>query len=611
MATPQYTIKVGADSSDYFCREVTISDKQKGFEVGDNSQSKLGLVKDSDYNISDDYQYPVLVRRTGDSLKGTTASIESQELRKGKTKSAPRKGNSSSEGSLDYELSPETYDDIFEAALRGEWKIWVSDSKVKGLDDAEYVKSKTNLDNFVYTDGTFESKIRPNGDMLEDLPAGKHETKLLSNITDDTFSVVKVSDVNKIEVHELTCGEHDIRYNVLKHFGGVKNDDLFQNFEHLAVNTVSLSVTPGQIITGSFSFMGSNNPEIVQWGSDYTLEKKFIASIAEADGYFTYNEETKVYTVATPQPTSETFGNGTYYTNTANGCVKKLENHLLKDTTTVRTNAEVMTWLAKLPEKGTNTEQYTAREGFLYINGERVRYGSNLTFELNNGLNKVFAIFEKDAISMSALQLDITGQLEAYLIKGYSEKLYQLAVQDKDVEIVFCFQDREEDPEALYVVQIFKTKFTDTDVSSGAEELQVTFPYQSFEEKACRMLRIRKRRARSITFDAESMNKITVAFTTVPPIAPVDGQDITCSVKVDGGEVAATIDTTSFATKGTVDYTFAAISQGEAEKDVEFVITYNDISMVKTYSVAAAKSNSTDPDPSTDPADTNTDPSNP
>ena len=611
MATPQYTIKVGADSSDYFCREVTISDKQKGFEVGDNSQSKLGLVKDSDYNISDDYQYPVLVRRTGDSLKGTTESIESQELRKGKTKSAPRKGNSSSEGSLDYELSPETYDDIFEAALRGEWKIWVSDSKVKGLDDAEYVKSKTNLDNFVYTDGTFESKIRPNGDMLEDLPAGKHETKLLSNITDDTFSVVKVSDVNKIEVHELTCGEHDIRYNVLKHFGGVKNDDLFQNFEHLAVNTVSLSVTPGQIITGSFSFMGSNNPEIVQWGSDYTLAKKFIASIAEADGYFTYNEETKVYTVADPQPTSETFGAGTYYTNTANGCVKKLENHLLKDTTTVRTNAEVMTWLAKLPEKGTNTEQYTAREGFLYINGERVRYGSNLTFELNNGLNKVFAIFEKDAISMSALQLDITGQLEAYLIKGYSEKLYQLAVQDKDVEIVFCFQDREEDPEALYVVQIFKTKFTDTDVSSGAEELQVTFPYQSFEEKACRMLRIRKRRARSITFDAESMNKITVAFTTVPPIAPVDGQDITCSVKVDGEEVAATIDTTSFATKGTVDYTFAAISQGEAEKDVEFVITYNDISMVKTYSVAAAKSNSTDPDPSTDPADPNTNPSNP
>ena len=371
-----------------------------------------------------------------------------------------------------------------------------------------------------------------------------------------------------------------------------------------------MSVTPGQIITGSFSFMGSNNPEIVQWGSDYTLAKEFIQSIADANGYFTYDEDTDVYTVADPQPTSSSFGSDTYYTNTANGCVKKLENKLLKNLTDVRTNAEVMTWLAKLPEKGTSTEQYTAREGFLYINGERVRYGSNLSFELNNGLNKVFAIFEKDAISMSALQLDITGSLGAYLIKGYSEKLYQLAVQDKDVEVVFCFQDREEDPEALYVVQIFKTKFTDTDVSSGAEELEVTFPFQSFEEKAMRLLRIRKRRPRSIAFDAESKAKITVDFSTIPPLAPVDGQDISCIAKVDGTEIETTLDTTNFATTGKVDYTFEAIAQGEAEKNVEFVVTYNGISKVKTYTLAVAESGNSDPDPTTDP-DPNTDPSNP
>lgn len=590
MATPQYTIKVGADSSDYFSREVTISDKAKGYEVGDNSLSALGLMKDSDANISDDYQYPVLVRRTGDSLKGSTESIESQELRKGKTKSAPRKGNSSSEGSFDYELSPETYDDIFEAALRGEWKEWKSDSKVKGLGDANWSKSKTNLDDYVYTDGTFESKIRENGDMMEDLPVGKHETTLLSNITDDTFSVIKVNDTNKVEVHELTCGEKDIRYNVLKHFGGVKDDDLFQSFEHLAVNTVSMSVTPGQIITGSFSFMGSNNPEIVQWGSNYTLAKEFVQKVADDDGYYTYNDTTKVYSVADPQPTSSTFTPNTYYTHTANGCVKKLENRILQKGGTRNTDVlsidDVMVWLANLPEKGTSTEQYTAREGFLYINGERVRYGSNLSFELNNGLNKIFAIFEKDAISMSALQLDITGSLGAYLIKGYSEKLYQLAVQDKDVEVVFCFQDREEDPEALYVVQIFKTKFTDTDVSSGAEELEVTFPFQSFEEKAMRMLRIRKRKPRSITFDATSKAKITVEFSTAPVIAPVDGTDISCSARVDGTDIEVTLDSTNFAS-GTVDYTFTAIEAGAADKTVDFVVTYNGQSIAKTYTVAA------------------------
>ena len=57
MATPQYTIKVGADSSDYFSREVTISDKVKGYNVGDNDTSVLGLMKDSDLNVSDDYLY--------------------------------------------------------------------------------------------------------------------------------------------------------------------------------------------------------------------------------------------------------------------------------------------------------------------------------------------------------------------------------------------------------------------------------------------------------------------------------------------------------------------------------------------------------------------------
>jgi len=600
MATPQYTIKVGADSSDYFSREVTISDKVKGYEVGDNDASVLGLMKDSDLNVSDDYQYPVLVRRTGDSLKGTTESIESNELRKGKTKSAPRKGNSSSEGSLDYELSPETYDDIFEAALRGEWKLWISDSKVKGLNDADWVKSKSNLDGWTYDDGKFESKIRKNGDMMEDLPAGQHQTLLLSNITDTTTdSVVKVSDKNKIEVHELTCGEQDIRYNVLKHFGGVKDDDLFQSFEHLAVNTVSLSVTPGQIITGSFGFMGSNNPEIVQWGSDYTVAKQYNATIATENGYYTYDATTKTYSVANPQPSSQSdIDTGNYYTNTANGCVKKLEGRILKPAslTTVRTNAEVMTWLAALPEKGTSTLQYTAREGFLYINGERVRYGSNLTFELNNGLNKIFAIFEKDAISVSALQLDITGQLEAYLIKGYSEKLYQLAVQDKDVEIVFCFQDREEDPEALYVVQIFKTKFTDTDVSSGAEELQVSFPYQSFEEKAVRMLRLRKRRVRAFGFvpevEGEDNGTLTVSFTTPPTVDGVvtapTSDEITCSITVDGTDVTTTYDTTSFSTDGTVAFTFDKIEKpSTGSKVVKVVVTYNGYSKAAEYSVDA------------------------
>lgn len=585
MATPQYTIKTGADSSDYFSREVTISDKSKGYNVDDSSLSQLGLVKDVDSNISDDYSYPVLVRRTGDSLKGSTESIESQELRKGRTKSAPRKGNSSSEGSLDFELSPETYDDILEAALRGEWKEWVSDSKVRGLDDnGEWQMSGSNLDKLTYADGMFESRIKQNGDMLEEDKETKHETKLLSNTTSADFSVIKVSDVKKFEVHELTCGTQDIRYSVLKHYGGVKDDDLFQSFEHLAVNTMSLSVTPGQIITGSFGFMGSNNPEIVQWGNQYSPAKEFI----DGETYYECDESKPKYeqfTEATPQPTAETFVKDKYFLKYPCGVVKQLSKRLLSGkgaSASTKEDVDVMHWLDDLPQKGTSTDQYTAREGFLYINGERVRYGSNLTFELNNGLEKTFAIFEKDAISMSPLTLDITGNLGAYLIKGYSEKLYQLAVQDKNIELVFCFQDKEENPEALYLFQIFKAKFTDTDVSTGAEQLEVSFPYQSFEEKAVRILRTRMRKARSIEFDTETKGKITVDFTTKPVDTPTV-KDTTCKVTVDGVEVAATLNTDDFETSGKVSFTFDAIDV--SAKVIDFVVTYNGNAISKEYNL--------------------------
>lgn len=585
MATPQYTIKTGADSSDYFSREVTISDKSKGYNVDDSSLSQLGLVKDVDSNISDDYSYPVLVRRTGDSLKGSTESIESQELRKGRTKSAPRKGNSSSEGSLDFELSPETYDDILEAALRGEWKEWVSDSKVRGLDDnGEWQMSGSNLDKLTYADGMFESRIKQNGDMLEEDKETKHETKLLSNTTSADFSVIKVSDVKKFEVHELTCGTQDIRYSVLKHYGGVKDDDLFQSFEHLAVNTMSLSVTPGQIITGSFGFMGSNNPEIVQWGNQYSPAKEFI----DGETYYECDESKPKYeqfTEADPQPTAETFVKDKYFLKYPCGVVKQLSKRLLSGkgaSASTKEDVDVMHWLDDLPQKGTSTDQYTAREGFLYINGERVRYGSNLTFELNNGLEKTFAIFEKDAISMSPLTLDITGNLGAYLIKGYSEKLYQLAVQDKNIELVFCFQDKEENPEALYLFQIFKAKFTDTDVSTGAEQLEVSFPYQSFEEKAVRILRTRMRKARSIEFDTENKGKITVDFTTKPVDTPTV-KDTTCKVTVDGVEVAATLNTDDFETSGKVSFTFDAIDV--SAKVIDFVVTYNGNAISKEYNL--------------------------
>lgn len=503
--TPQYTIKVGADSVDYFSREVTASD----VAAGTFTEDQIGLIQGETVESGDDiFNYPVLIRRTGDSFKGSTESIESNELRKGRTKSAPRKGNSSAEGSLDFELSPETYDDILEAALRGKWTKWISDTN-SATNIAEAGEEKDTFE-----DGTFLSKetsyatgeavITKNhkrlwatsaelttikADIKADAEAKGIDTSKWTEADyakDQRYPVI-VSDAD-LEVAELTCGTNDVKYAVLKHFGGVEGDDLYQEFQHMAVNTMSLSVTPGQIVTGSFGFMGANNPDVVQRGvtKDGIIESVENPTTGYADG------------------------------DTPKGLIKVLsawQEHESRFATS-KDPAAVKAWIDNLPEKGTSSDQYTAREGFLYINGERVRYGSNLDFSLDNGLNKTFAIFEKDAIATSPMTLDVTGTLGVYLIKGYSENLYNLATQDKDVEVLFCFQEKEEDPESMYVVQIFKTKFTDTDLSSGAETLEVSFPFQSFEERACRIFRLRKRAPKKVVV-ADDNATLTVTFNDI------------------------------------------------------------------------------------------------
>lgn len=68
--------------------------------------------------------------------------------------------------------------------------------------------------------------------------------------------------------------------------------------------------------------------------------------------------------------------------------------------------------------------QFTAREGFLYINGIQIHFANNLTFNLDNGLSKKFAIFESNAIAVSPLTLNISGDLKTYLVHNgtYVEK---------------------------------------------------------------------------------------------------------------------------------------------------------------------------------------------
>lgn len=416
----QHNLKTGADSDIIYTREVT-----------DKKSVNFSKLKTTDGV----YKFPMLSRSTGNSVSGSTETIESNELRKGRVKSAPRRGNSSAEGSHDLELSPTTFDDLLEAGLRGEWRRWISDTD-----------SAINLDHDAFNPGFFLTRcINPEENEYN------HDKNFGARRLINDGAIGHEDGLLKVPagvvIHELTCGTTDIKYSLLKKFGGVDGEDLYQEYKHIAVNTLSLSVQIGAIVTGSFGLIGNNNPKLM------------TEDVARA--YFGGEDTDK-------------FEDGV---TTGNA------------------------FIDNLPVKSTDTDQFTSREGDLWINGKNITFATNLTFELNNGLEKKYAIFVKNAISTSPLSLDITGDLTTYLVAGESDELYNSGIDDETNEIIFQFQDKEKDPEFIYLFQIFQTKIGDQGLtSSGADTFDQSEPWSSFGERAVRIFRIALPKVREVEF---------------------------------------------------------------------------------------------------------------
>lgn len=424
----QHNLKSGADSQLFFTREVT-----------DKSSGDYGKLKTKDGV----YRFPYLTRMTGDSIKGSTEAIESNELRPGRTASKKRLGNESTEGSLDIELSPTTFDDNIAAVFKNEWKPWVSDKT-----------SAINLDKEACPEGFFLTRAYDTESKDEfGNWGGNYESKgLLKPRRLLNFGTPETSD-GLIEVpegtvvHELTCGSADIKYDVLRKLGGVEDEDLYQDYPHMAIDSMSLDVPLGGIVTGSFNFVGAKNPKRLNesdtrigYGGDSV--NKFV------DGVTTGNK-----------------------------------------------------FINSLPKKSTDTDQFTSLVGNFWFNGKNLTVLQSLNFQIGNNLQKKYALFVKPAISTASNKLDVTGSMSTYVVFGETEELYNSAIDNSTNEIMFLLQDKEKDPEALYLFQIFKSSFEAPDSNSnGGDSYEDSYNFTSFEERAVRILRIELPKVRDSEF---------------------------------------------------------------------------------------------------------------
>jgi hypothetical protein len=391
------------------------------------------------------------------------------------------------------ELSPTTFDDLLEAALRNNWKRWTSDTN-----------SAINLDHTAFNDGFFLTRCVNEAEDEYNHDKNFGARRLLDIGTPETAGGMLKVPAGCV-VHELTCGSKDIKYSLLKKFGGVDGEDLYQEFKHIAVNTLSLSVQIGAIVTGSFGMMGTNNPKLM------------TEDVARANFG---GEDTDRF------EDGETTGNS---------------------------------FIENLPVKSTDTDQFTSREGDLWINGKNITFATNLTLELNNGLEKKYAIFVKDAISTQPLSLDITGDLTTYLVAGYSDELYNSGIDDETNEIIFQFQNKEKDPDFIYLFQIFQTKIGDQNLSaSGADTFDQSEPWNSFGERALRIFRVALPKVRDIEFNpstAQNAHWYDQGSYTITPNAAVVASDITgkINVLVSGKNSVGEVVSEQVITSATVD----------------------------------------------------------
>ena len=576
---PTFNLKTGADSDLIVAREIT--------KTTDSNHGKIKRKEGI-------FRFPYLTRRTGDTLTGTTENIESNELKHGRTKSAPRKGTSSSSGDINFEFSSETFDDMMEAAFRGKWKRWVSDSKV--WNGTKYADSPSNKKGNAYSDGYFATKCATS--------AGGKKLIFDGSGSGDSQGLIECAKNGQgFIIHELNSETEDIKYSLLRKYGGQTGEDLWQEFTHCALNTMSLSVEINSIITGSFGIMGTNNPKLAN--SD-EIAREFegrIAEITESDalidkGTFsitaTYAKNDVVYYKASAD------AEGYYYK-----CFSPVSTAGAWTGDTNWSKLESYEYFNEIPDHATDTMQFTAREGFLYINGKRIEFAQSLSFSLDNGLTQKFAIFVPNAISTTPLALDITGDLSTYLVGGDSnaKQMFNDAIANETIELLFCLQDKLEDPTALYVFQIFNAKNTENSVNGNGEDtFDMSLPWQSFGEQACRVFRIMLPRiteleAQEVTAGTPTGNPNQIALL---PNIELEARDVVPSefeitATLNGADAAAALnfqdpaldDDPTSDNYGMIVSSFTPVTQTSDEQVVAVTIKWRGSEFVKSFKIPA------------------------
>ena len=226
----------------------------------------LGSRRSLTYEFEDSFGNPPavpdmkLLRNTGDSLDLTRNQIQSGELRDDRGIVDARQGNDRPQGNIDFELSFEAFDDFLAAALFGLWTVayQLADLAVnvvasagtftRGSGDWEADGVKVG-DRVIFSGFTNPGN---NGTFVVTAVAGTVLTCAdATGLADESAG----SGVGATTDREVVQSGTTLRTLAIeKQFADIGQYELYTG---MAINSMSLSITPEQIVTGQFGLIGS------------------------------------------------------------------------------------------------------------------------------------------------------------------------------------------------------------------------------------------------------------------------------------------------------------------------------------------------------------------
>lgn len=200
------------------------------------------------------------LRVTERNINPQVNELTSEEYRSDRLAGQSRHGFRSVSGSLGFPLSVVDQDDWLEAALGGTWAA-VTGTASATITTNQAGKTYTRATGSFLTDGFLPGDTVDWTGLVQSASNGR---KTIASVTATVMTVIEAIGSNETSVAGCACAHPGKRlkigttlrtFTVERRFPGVTQ---FQPFTGVAVNQMSLSVTPENIITGSYSLVGMN-----------------------------------------------------------------------------------------------------------------------------------------------------------------------------------------------------------------------------------------------------------------------------------------------------------------------------------------------------------------